>query len=69
MQSKLEFNGFSTFSLKIISIILMLVDHFHEMFWPFGVPGWLDLVGRPVATIFFFVSVIGFSHTHSKKHT
>ncbi|MBN7274356.1 hypothetical protein GNF18_04205 [Ligilactobacillus pobuzihii] len=67
MQSKLEFNGFSTFSLKIIGIILMFIDHFHEMFSPFGVPGWLDWFGRPVATIFFFVSVIGFSHTHSKR--
>ncbi|WEV56817.1 TraX family protein [Ligilactobacillus acidipiscis] len=60
-------NGLSTYNLKIIGIILMFIDHFHEMFSPFGVPDWLDWFGRPVATIFFFVSVIGFSHTHSKR--
>ena len=45
----------------------MVIDHIHQMFVPFGVPGWVDWFGRPVATIFFFVSVVGFTHTHSKK--
>lgn len=45
----------------------MFIDHIHQMFVPFGAPNWLDWFGRPVATIFFFVSVIGFSHTHNKK--
>lgn len=67
MKNNLNIKGFSTFNLKIIGIILMFVDHFHEMFSPFGVPAWLDWLGRPVATIFFFVSVIGFSHTHSQR--
>lgn len=57
----------STFDLKIIGIILMVVDHIHQMFLPFGAPGWLDWFGRPVATLFFFASAVGFSHTHSKK--
>ncbi|UQS84012.1 TraX family protein [Bombilactobacillus thymidiniphilus] len=59
--------GFSTFDLKVIGIILMLIDHLHQMFVPFGAPNWLDWFGRPVATIFFFVSVVGFSHTHNKR--
>lgn len=59
--------GLSTFDLKIIGIILMVVDHIHQMFEPFGAPAWLDWFGRPVATIFFFTSVVGFTYTHSKK--
>ncbi len=59
--------GLSTFDLKILGITLMFVDHIHQMFYPFGVPDWLDWFGRPVATLFFFISVVGFSHTHDKK--
>lgn len=59
--------GLTTFDLKVLGIILMVVDHVHQMFAPVGAPGWLDWFGRPVATLFFFVSVIGFSHTHSKR--
>ncbi|UQS82344.1 conjugal transfer protein TraX [Bombilactobacillus folatiphilus] len=59
--------GLTTFDLKILGIILMVIDHVHQMFLPFGAPNWLDWFGRPVATIFFFTSVIGFSHTHSKS--
>lgn len=60
--------GLTTFDLKVLGIILMVVDHIHQMFLPFGAPNWLDWFGRPVATIFFFTSVIGFSYTHSKKN-
>ncbi|MFB5441724.1 hypothetical protein HQ932_11820 [Enterococcus faecium] len=59
--------GFSTFDLKILGITLMFIDHIHQMFYPFGAPDWLDWFGRPVATLFFFISVAGFSHTHDKK--
>ncbi|WP_270492672.1 TraX family protein [Enterococcus thailandicus] len=51
----------------MLGIVLMFIDHIHQMFVPFGAPNWLDWFGRPVATLFFFVSVIGFSHTHNKK--
>ncbi len=60
--------GLSTFDLKILGITLMFVDHIHQMFYPFGVPDWLDWFGRPVATLFFFISVVGFSHTHDKRN-
>lgn len=62
-----KFKGFTTFDLKIIGIILMFIDHIHQMFVPMGAPNWLDWFGRPVATLFFFVSVVGFSHTRSKE--
>lgn len=59
--------GLTTFDIKMIGVVLMVVDHIHQMFASQGAPNWLDWFGRPVATLFFFVSVIGFSHTHSKK--
>ncbi|WP_288846181.1 TraX family protein [uncultured Fructobacillus sp.] len=59
-------HGLTTFDIKVIGILLMVVDHFHQMFFTIA-PTWFDYFGRPVATIFFFVSVIGFSHTHSKE--
>jgi hypothetical protein len=59
--------GLSTFDLKIIGIILMFIDHIHQMFVPMGAPNWIDWFGRPVATLFFFVSVVGFSHTRNKE--
>ncbi|MDF7663608.1 TraX family protein [Bifidobacterium sp. ESL0763] len=59
--------GLTTFDIKMIGVVLMVVDHVHQMFASQGAPNWLDWFGRPVATLFFFVSVIGFSHTHSKR--
>ncbi|WP_248715690.1 TraX family protein [Convivina praedatoris] len=56
----------NTFDIKILGIILMFVDHIHQMFF-YAVPQWIDYFGRPVATLFFFVSVVGFSHTSNKK--
>ncbi|MFT8725568.1 MAG: TraX family protein [Liquorilactobacillus nagelii] len=57
----------TTFDLKVIGLVLMIFDHIHQMFAGAGVPGWFNWLGRPVATIFFFVSVEGFTHTHDKK--
>ncbi|MBO0475310.1 hypothetical protein JZO86_16645 [Enterococcus ureasiticus] len=62
-----RFKGLTTFDLKTIGIVLMFIDHIHQMFVPMGAPNWLDWFGRPVATLFFFVSVVGFSHTRSKE--
>lgn len=59
--------GLTTFDLKIIGIVLMFIDHIHQMFVPMGAPDWLDWFGRPVATLFFFISVVGFTHTRDKK--
>lgn len=59
--------GLTTFDLKIIGIILMFIDHVHQMFAIMGAPTWIDWFGRPVATLFFFISVEGFSHTRNKE--
>lgn len=59
--------GLTTFDLKVIGIILMFIDHVHQMFAVMGAPNWLDCFGRPVATMFFFISAEGFAHTHNKK--
>lgn len=59
--------GLTTFDLKVIGIIFMFIDHIHQMFALMGAPTWLDWFGRPVATLFFFVSVEGFSHTRNKN--
>ncbi|MEG0256189.1 TraX family protein [Vagococcus sp.] len=59
--------GLTTFDLKIIGIVLMFIDHVHQMFAIMGAPTWIDWFGRPVATLFFFISVEGFSHTRNKE--
>ncbi|CAH1852392.1 TraX family protein [Convivina praedatoris] len=58
--------GLNTFDIKVIGVILMVIDHMHEMFF-YALPDWLSAFGRPVGTMFFFVSVVGFSHTRSKR--
>uniref|UniRef100_UPI00403F8355 TraX family protein n=1 Tax=Lentilactobacillus hilgardii TaxID=1588 RepID=UPI00403F8355 len=59
--------GLTSFDIKILGITLMFIDHIHEMFSAAGVPTWVDMFGRPVATIFMFLSAEGFTHTHNKK--
>lgn len=59
--------GLTTFDLKILGIIFMFIDHIHQMFAIMDAPNWLDWFGRPVATLFFFISVEGFSHTRNKN--
>ncbi|WP_121977148.1 TraX family protein [Lentilactobacillus raoultii] len=59
--------GLTNFDIKILGITLMFIDHFHEMFAGAGVPTRVDLFGRPVATLFMFLSVEGFTHTHDQK--
>lgn len=59
--------GFTTFDLKVLGVVFMFIDHIHEMFSIMGAPAWLDWFGRPVATLFFFISAEGFSHTSNKE--
>ncbi|MBP1046878.1 hypothetical protein I6N96_11420 [Enterococcus sp. BWM-S5] len=59
--------GLTTFDLKVLGITFMFIDHIHEMFALMGAPSWLDWFGRPVATLFFFISVEGFTHTRNKE--
>ncbi|MSD84693.1 hypothetical protein GKC32_10945 (plasmid) [Lactobacillus curvatus] len=66
MQTK-AYQVLNNFEIKLIGIILMFIDHVHQMFAGAGVPGWVDWFGRPVATIFFFMAVEGFTHTRNQK--
>lgn len=57
--------GFTSFDLKIIGMILMIMDHLGH-FFPF-VPPWFRTIGRLTAPIFLFLSAEGFYHTRNKK--
>jgi hypothetical protein len=54
-------------AIKIIGIILMVMDHLHQMFINQGAPAWLNWFGRPVAAMFLFLCAEGFYFTRSKK--
>jgi hypothetical protein len=53
--------------LKIAGIILMTMDHLHQMFIAQGAPDWLGWFGRPVAAMFLFLCAEGFFYTRDKK--
>jgi hypothetical protein len=53
--------------VKVAGIILMTMDHLHQMFIAQGAPQWLSWFGRPVAAMFIFLCAEGFFYTHSKK--
>ncbi|MDR1059231.1 MAG: conjugal transfer protein TraX [Treponema sp.] len=54
-------------AIKMIGIILMVMDHLHQMFINQGAPAWLNWFGRPVSTMFLFLCAEGFYYTRSKK--
>ena len=58
--------GSDAFTLKLLAMGLMLLDHIYY-FIP-GTPVWLTWLGRIVAPIFFFFAVEGFYHTRSRLH-
>lgn len=58
--------GLTSFTLKVIGIILMVSDHIHQMFAYVGAPEWMTMVGRVVAPIFLFLAAEGFHYTHSR---
>lgn len=58
--------GFSTFQLKIIATILMVIDHI-GVFIP-GTPIWLRYLGRLSAPIFFFCMAWGIYYTKNRKY-
>ncbi|MDR0389067.1 MAG: conjugal transfer protein TraX [Spirochaetaceae bacterium] len=53
--------------IKIAGIILMAMDHVHQMFIAQGAPYWLNWFGRPVAAMFLFLCAEGFYYTRSKR--
>lgn len=54
-------------TLKIIAVVLMFMDHIHQMFLCAGAPTWLTMVGRLVFPIFLFAAAESFHYTHSKR--
>lgn len=59
----------SSFTLKIMAIIFMVMDHIYTYFNQAGanIPIWFGYLGKLAAPIFFYLVVEGFFHTRSKK--
>jgi hypothetical protein len=53
--------------VKIAGIVLMTMDHLHQMFIDRGAPDWLNWFGRPVATMFIFLCAEGFFYTRHRR--
>ena len=58
----------NSFTLKIIAMITMLLDHVYTYIGQSGidVPIWFGYLGKIAAPIFFYLIVEGFFHTKSK---
>lgn len=57
----------SVTALKLIAVVLMFLDHIHQMFAAVGAPMWLTAAGRLVFPMFLFAASESFYYTHSKK--
>ncbi|MDR1569484.1 MAG: conjugal transfer protein TraX [Oscillospiraceae bacterium] len=64
---KTNIGGLTGNQLKIIGVILMVLDHLHQMFIERGAPSWFTMVGRVVAPIFIFLTAEGMYYTRSRK--
>lgn len=53
--------------IKLLAVVLMFLDHIHEMFSTKGAPMWLTMLGRVVFPLFLFMSAEAFFYTRSKK--
>lgn len=54
--------GIDTFTLKLIGLITMVVDHIGAIFFPEMI--WLRMIGRLSFPIFAYALTEGFCHTH-----
>lgn len=59
--------GLSGYDLKMIGILLMVLDHIHQMFETQGAPLFLQMLGRLAMPLFLFLLAEGYHYTHSKK--
>jgi hypothetical protein len=64
---KQKYRILSGYNLKILGIILMIIDHIHQMFYIYGAPVWFNMIGRACMPIFLFMSAEGFYYTKSRK--
>ncbi|MBM7710262.1 TraX family protein [Enterococcus lemanii] len=56
----------TSFNLKIIAILFMVIDHVYSYLGSFiGLPRWTSLLGRFIAPLFVFFLVEGFLYTRS----
>jgi hypothetical protein len=67
MEKENKWQILSGYAIKIIGIVLMTMDHLHQMFIAQGAPAWLEWFGRPVATMFIFLCAEGFYYTRNRK--
>ncbi|MGL4738899.1 MAG: TraX family protein, partial [Cellulosilyticaceae bacterium] len=63
-------NVLSSFTLKMMAIIFMAMDHMYTYMGRagFNIPIWFGYIGKIAAPIFFYLVVEGFFHTSSKKN-
>lgn len=60
--------GLTGFTLKIIALVCMLIDHIQYFFEFTGaIPIWFGWIGRLAGPLFLFTVVEGFAHTRSRK--
>lgn len=57
----------SATTIKLIAVVLMFMDHIHQMFVTAGAPMWLTMAGRLVFPMFLFAAAESFHYTRSKK--
>jgi hypothetical protein len=67
MERENDWRILSGTAVKIIGIVLMTMDHLHQMFIVQGAPAWLNWFGRPVAVMFIFLCAEGFYYTRNRK--
>lgn len=54
-------------TLKLLAVVLMVLDHIHQMWAMDGAPMWLTWLGRLVFPIFLFAMSESFHYTRSRK--
>lgn len=54
-------------TLKLIAVILMFLDHVHQMYAWNGAPLCLTMLGRPVFPMFMFIASESFYYTSNRK--
>ena len=65
---RLQNRGLTSYDLKWIGMILMILDHIHYFFGFTGqIPEWFSMAGRLSAPLFLFCLAEGFHYTHDRK--